>query len=243
MPTVRSGSTSRATGMLASSTSARAGSSRRARRTQNRGSRIQLVPATSRSSSVVMRNPLTTKNTSTPRNPPGTQAGARWNATTASTATARRPSSPGIRRPGTGPGTGAGRGTAWDAGAVSVGAGFVGGCDVGAGDVGAGDVGAGGVRTPAAVGPPVVVGPAVAVGPPVAVGPAADAKAAAVPVPATRPGRASSVRAMSGRYRTSGDRKSPECEATGRRTTGGRPFAGELDAHRASGSPPVHFEA
>lgn len=38
----------------------------------------------------VMRNPLIAKNTSTPRNPPGSQPGHRWFTTTASTAAARR---------------------------------------------------------------------------------------------------------------------------------------------------------
>jgi len=39
-----------------------------------------------------MRNPETTKKTSTPMNPPPTPGTPAWNATTASTATARRPS-------------------------------------------------------------------------------------------------------------------------------------------------------
>jgi hypothetical protein len=42
-----------------------------------------------------MRNPEMTKNTSTPAKPPGAAAGKAWNASTASTATARRPSTSG----------------------------------------------------------------------------------------------------------------------------------------------------
>ncbi len=45
-----------------------------------------------------MRKPESTKKTSTPTYPPGNVAGARWNATTTTTASARSPSSPGIRR-------------------------------------------------------------------------------------------------------------------------------------------------
>ena len=46
-------------------------------------------------SSAVIRNPLTTKNTSTPRNPPDIQLMSAWYSTTAVTARARSPSSDG----------------------------------------------------------------------------------------------------------------------------------------------------
>src|SRR5215510_7105416 len=52
--------------------------------------------ATSRS---VIKYPLSTKKTSTPRKPPGIHDIPSWNASTASTASARTPSRPGARQP------------------------------------------------------------------------------------------------------------------------------------------------
>ena len=90
---------SRYTSIEATDTTARsrysAGSRRRARRIQNW--RSEMAPEWWRSSisSAVIRNPLTTKNTSTPRNPPGIQLTPAWYSTTAMTETARRPSNEG----------------------------------------------------------------------------------------------------------------------------------------------------
>ena len=42
-----------------------------------------------------MRHPLSTKNASTPRNPPGAHPAPKWYAMTAATANARKPSSAG----------------------------------------------------------------------------------------------------------------------------------------------------
>ena len=44
-----------------------------------------------------MRNPETTKKTSTPRNPPGSHDGSRWKTSTATMARARNPSRPASR--------------------------------------------------------------------------------------------------------------------------------------------------
>jgi hypothetical protein len=65
---------------------------------RNRASRTVPVVSTSRESSPVMRKPEMTKKTSTPTNPPATPGTPAWNRTTASTATARRPSMSG-RKP------------------------------------------------------------------------------------------------------------------------------------------------
>jgi hypothetical protein len=72
---------------------ATAGSRRRARRAQKRGRENDPVVATSPTSKRAIRNPETTKNTSTPRKPPGKLDGAKWKITTAATAIARKPSS------------------------------------------------------------------------------------------------------------------------------------------------------
>ena len=69
-----------------------AGSSRRARRAQKLGSEMVPVVASSRSSSDVIRKPDSTKNTSTPMNPPGTMPNLAWYTSTSSTATERSPS-------------------------------------------------------------------------------------------------------------------------------------------------------
>ena len=45
----------------------------------------------------MIRKPETTKKMSTPRKPPGNQAGSRWKVSTAAIASARRPSSPSTR--------------------------------------------------------------------------------------------------------------------------------------------------
>ena len=55
-----------------------AGSRRRARRSQNCRSEIDPLWWRSSISSAVMRKPLTTKKTSTPRNPPGIQLTSAW---------------------------------------------------------------------------------------------------------------------------------------------------------------------
>src|SRR5580692_2826422 len=76
---------------------ASAGNRRRARRDQksfrlSRPTRSYWVASRS-----VIRNPLSTKNTSTPRNPPDSSDAPSWKPMTASTASARTPSSPGAR--------------------------------------------------------------------------------------------------------------------------------------------------
>src|ERR1700726_4066272 len=76
---------------------ASAGNRRRARRDQksfrfSRPSRSYWVASRS-----VIRNPLSTKNTSTPRKPPDSSDAPSWKPMTASTASARTPSSPGAR--------------------------------------------------------------------------------------------------------------------------------------------------
>ena len=77
---------------VATTTTHEAGSSLRARRAQNRGNEIVPVVVASRSSSLVIKKPDSTKNTSTPTNPPENQAIRAWNKMTTMTATARRPS-------------------------------------------------------------------------------------------------------------------------------------------------------
>ena len=73
-----------------------AGSSRRARRIQNPVRSIRPVRPSSSSSSEVIRNPLRTKKTSTPRNPPPMPGMPPCWASTSATAIARSPSSAGI---------------------------------------------------------------------------------------------------------------------------------------------------
>ncbi len=73
-----------------------AGRSRLARRAQNRGREIVPVLIASRSSSRVIRNPDSTKKTSTPTNPPENRAILAWNKMTTMTATARNPSMSGL---------------------------------------------------------------------------------------------------------------------------------------------------
>ena len=73
-----------------------AGSRRRARRIQNRTRSMVPVALRSASSSDVIRKPLITRKTSTPRKPPGSQPAPMWYVTTAATATARSPSTPGM---------------------------------------------------------------------------------------------------------------------------------------------------
>ena len=68
--TASDGNSSRSTTTAVAITNS-AGSSRRARRTQNPGRSMPPVRPSSSSSSEVIRNPLSTKNTSTPMNPPG----------------------------------------------------------------------------------------------------------------------------------------------------------------------------
>ena len=75
-----------------------AGSKRRARRIQKSPRRICAVRRCSSSSSEVIRNPLSTKNTSTPRKPPDNPGMPPWSASTNATATARMPSNAGIPR-------------------------------------------------------------------------------------------------------------------------------------------------
>ncbi len=75
-----------------------AGSKRRARRIQKSPRRICAVRRCSSSSSEVIRNPLSTKNTSTPRKPPDNPGMPPWSASTSATATARMPSNAGIPR-------------------------------------------------------------------------------------------------------------------------------------------------
>ena len=56
----------------------RAGNKRLARRSQNWPSATRPVFSRSEINSSVMRYPLITKNTSTPRNPPGSQSWSAW---------------------------------------------------------------------------------------------------------------------------------------------------------------------
>ncbi len=77
---------------VTTTTTHEAGSRRRARRAQNRGNEIVPVVVASRSNSLVIRKPDSTKNTSTPTNPPENREILAWNKMTAMTATARRPS-------------------------------------------------------------------------------------------------------------------------------------------------------
>src|SRR5579872_2143589 len=77
-------------------TARRAGSSRLARRAQNRRSPIVAFRPHSPSNSEVMRNPESTKKVSTPRNPAGRNGTPLWNAMTPSTAKARTPSRAGM---------------------------------------------------------------------------------------------------------------------------------------------------
>jgi len=83
--------------ILAERARAGAAARRRARRDQksfrfSRPSRSYWVASRS-----VIRNPLSTKNTSTPRKPPVSSDAPSWKPMTASTASARTPSSPGAR--------------------------------------------------------------------------------------------------------------------------------------------------
>jgi hypothetical protein len=71
------------------------GSSRLARRRQNAGNEKCPVVTTSLRISVPINIPERVKNSETPRNPPLAWSMPRWNATTATTASPRRPSSPG----------------------------------------------------------------------------------------------------------------------------------------------------
>ena len=73
-----SGSTSTVYATVAMITANRAGSRRRARRIQKRGRSIEPLRCHSSMSSVVIRKPLMTKNTSTPRNPPGIHETSPW---------------------------------------------------------------------------------------------------------------------------------------------------------------------
>ena len=75
-----------------------AGRRRRARRVQNWRRPIAAVSAVFFEQQPVMRKPETTKKTSTPRKPPGSQLTSPWNTMTAATATARSPSSDGEYR-------------------------------------------------------------------------------------------------------------------------------------------------
>ena len=72
-----------------------AGSKRRARLTQNWPRFTRWFFSRSSSNSEVIRNPDTTKNTSTPKKPPRIQPNPAWYKMTATTLIARRPSSPG----------------------------------------------------------------------------------------------------------------------------------------------------
>ena len=65
--------------------------------TRSRAGRCGRSATRSRTSRVVMRKPETTKKTSTPRNPPGSQDGSRWKTRTARMARARNPSRPASR--------------------------------------------------------------------------------------------------------------------------------------------------
>ncbi len=62
----------------AATTKNSAGSSRLARRPQNAARSMRPLPVHSSSNSVVMRNPDSTKNRSTPRYPPFAQPSCRW---------------------------------------------------------------------------------------------------------------------------------------------------------------------
>jgi hypothetical protein len=72
------------------------GRRRRARRIQNAFRSIRPRSRISASRRAVIRYPLTTKKTSTPRKPPGIQASPAWYSSTATTANARSPSRPGM---------------------------------------------------------------------------------------------------------------------------------------------------
>jgi hypothetical protein len=85
------GETNQAAASVATTVTSRAGKIRRIRRAQN--PRNENVPVCSSPRRMpVIRNPEITKKTSTPTKPPGIQRKPRWNSTTATTATARRPS-------------------------------------------------------------------------------------------------------------------------------------------------------
>ena len=83
----------------APSRSARAAAGGRAE-SRSRVKPIRPVRPISSSSSEVIRNPLSTKKTSTPRKPPDRPGMPPWSASTSATAMARTPSSAGIPRPG-----------------------------------------------------------------------------------------------------------------------------------------------
>jgi hypothetical protein len=70
--------TNAAIAVIESAQATTAGTSRLSRRTRKLATSIDPVRSISRTSSVVMRNPETTKKTSTPRLPAGAQAGQRW---------------------------------------------------------------------------------------------------------------------------------------------------------------------
>jgi len=89
------GASTAAYNAMAPSTTSSAGSRRRARRAQNPGRLMRPFRPHSVSSSDVMRKPDSTKNASTPRNPPGAHPAPKWYAMTAATANARKPSSAG----------------------------------------------------------------------------------------------------------------------------------------------------
>ncbi len=77
---------------VTTSTSPDAGSRRRARRAQKLESETVPVLANSRSRREVIRNPDSTKNTSTPMKPPETTPNLAWYTSTSNTAIERRPS-------------------------------------------------------------------------------------------------------------------------------------------------------